>query len=109
MSVPNDGPKLPNKTMPRLAALVIRSKPSTVRPRLSTESEQRLEGIEAEKAACYASMEEATYQFQDLANQLRYARTTKERMDAGVALANVTANDSEGGVVEIQITDNGEE
>lgn len=94
MSVPDEKPRLPNDTMPRLAALVIRSKPSTERPRLSTESELRLEGIEAEKAACYASMEEMTYQFQDLTNQLRDSRSNENAST---------------GVVEIQITDNGEE
>lgn len=88
--LPVKGSGLPSKTLPRLAALVVRSKPSSTRPRLSTESEFRLEDIETQKAACYANMEEMTYQFHDLAKQLRNMRENLERQIYGVVGGQIT-------------------
>lgn len=54
--------RLPSKTLPRIVALVQRSQPSTERPRMAEDVEARLDHIERDTAACYASMEEVTHQ-----------------------------------------------
>lgn len=98
MSVPDGkGPPFSDKSIPRLAQVVIRSKPSSERPRLSTESENRLEEIEAEKAACYATMENTAAEFQALTEQLRKARITRENLQHAVP----------DGVVEESVRDSG--
>ena len=60
---------LPNTE--RILAQLERSEPSRTRPRLSEERERELADIERRSAACYASMEELTYQVGKLTEEIK--------------------------------------
>lgn len=61
---------LPDRTQPRILALVERSAPNIDRPPLPAETEHRLDGVERKTAACYAEAEETTFRWRRLARQL---------------------------------------
>lgn len=61
---------LPRRTIPRLAAIVERSRPNPDRPRLSKEIEDKLEPVEARTAACFAGMEELAYRYRQAALEI---------------------------------------
>jgi hypothetical protein len=65
-----DGKRLPSRTIPRISALVARSRPNPDRPRLDEEVEKRLEPLEQETACTFAEMEEATFEINRAAAEL---------------------------------------
>ncbi len=58
----DDRGKLPDDTQTRIRLHVENSAPSTSRPRLPWQVENMLAEVERRTAACYASMEELTFQ-----------------------------------------------
>lgn len=61
--------RLPDDTQPRIRLLVEQSQPDPNRPRLDPEIERRFARVDAEAAACYASMEETTFRLGRLAGE----------------------------------------
>lgn len=61
---------LPDRTQPRILALVERSAPNINRPTLPPDTEHRLDPVERKTAACYAAAEEATFRMNRLARRL---------------------------------------
>lgn len=61
--------RLPDDTQPRIRILVEQSQPDPDRPRLDPELERRFARVDAEAAACYASMEETTFRLGRLAGE----------------------------------------
>lgn len=57
------GKRLPNSSRLRLTAIAERSASDPERPKMTPETELRLQQIEVESAACYANMEDATHRF----------------------------------------------
>lgn len=55
----------------RIRAMAERSAPDLSRPRLSEEHERALADVERRTAACYASMEELSYQIGNLTEELK--------------------------------------
>lgn len=62
---------MPTDRGARVRAIAHRSRPRPGRPRMRTDLEERLEGLEGEKAACYAEAEELTAELHEAAEALR--------------------------------------
>lgn len=62
---------MPDKTQPRLRVLVEKSSPDPDRPKINEEAERRLNEVERKTAACYASIEETTFQLHKLGKKLK--------------------------------------
>ena len=70
MSRRNGSIVLPDNTQSRIALIVTNSMPNPYRPRLSEESEYRLNDIERRTAACYAEVEETVFKLRKMAKIL---------------------------------------
>jgi hypothetical protein len=66
---------LPDETQPRIRILVEQSAPDPNKPKIPEEIESAFEPVERMSAACYASMEERTFQLQKLANEIERRKT----------------------------------
>lgn len=66
---------LPDETQPRLRILVEQSAPDPDKPRIPEDLEHAFEPLERQSAACYASMEDRTFQLQKLADALEKRKT----------------------------------
>lgn len=66
---------LPDQTQPRLRILVEQSAPDPHKPKIPEEIENAFEPVERQSAACYASMEDRTFQLQKIASELERRKT----------------------------------
>jgi hypothetical protein len=71
-----------------LVAITERSAPDPNRPKMDDETEKRLHRIEAESAACYADMEDATTRFLMLAQALEEVDGVPDEIDEETSVVN---------------------